>query len=164
MQGAALGVFTDALVRAALGEPLVKRPGTPRERWLAALTGPDGTCPDVPELREELETWRTSVTAADGAARVCFRLVEPATSPLDADTGADPSADVHTDGDGWRVELALQAADDPSLYVPAGRVWAGGPVAGLPRRPERELLAGLGRAVRLYPELDGRCARPRRAS
>ncbi|GGP16437.1 DEAD/DEAH box helicase [Nonomuraea glycinis] len=154
VQGAALGVFTDALVRAALGEPLVKRPGTPRERWLAALTGPDGTCPDVPELREELETWRTSVTAADGAARVCFRLVEPATSPLDADTGADPSADVHTDGDGWRVELALQAADDPGLYVPAGRVWGGGPVAGLPRRPERELLAGLGRAVRLYPELD----------
>ncbi|WP_336205471.1 SNF2-related protein [Nonomuraea sp. LPB2021202275-12-8] len=136
--GEALEVFADALVRAALDEPLVRRPGTPRERWLAALTGPDGACQDVPELREELSSWRASVLAADGAARVCFRLAEP----------ADADADV------WRVELALQAADDPSLYVPAAQVWGGEPVAGLPRRPERELLAGLGRAVRLYPELD----------
>ncbi|NUP76102.1 MAG: ATP-dependent helicase [Nonomuraea sp.] len=128
----ALEAFTDALVRQAAG-PLVTRPSTPQERWLAALTG-DPACPDVPELRAELERWRRSVTAAEGATRVCFRLLEPAGS------------------DDWRVELALQAADDPSLYVPATRVWAG--EKALPGRPERELLAGLGRAVRLYPELD----------
>ncbi|WP_219471600.1 DEAD/DEAH box helicase, partial [Nonomuraea rhizosphaerae] len=81
--------------------------------------------------------WRPAVTGPDGAARVCFRLLEP---------GA-------TD-DGWRVELALQAADDPSLYVPAAQVWDSEPVPGLSRHPERELLAGLGRAVRLYPELN----------
>ncbi|MFI7447520.1 DEAD/DEAH box helicase [Nonomuraea sp. NPDC049714] len=144
--GEALGAFADALVRAALGEPLVRRPGTPQERWLAALTGPDGACPDVPELRKELDAWRASVVAADGAARVCFRLVEPADAGTDAGAGGGSGE--------WRVEVALQAADDPSLYVPAGRVWAGEPVVGLPRRPERELLAGLGRAVRLYPELD----------
>ncbi|MEV3983397.1 DEAD/DEAH box helicase [Nonomuraea sp. NPDC049758] len=133
----ALEAFTDALVRQAVTTPLAApsaaAPATPRERWLAALTG-DPACPDDPGLREELDRWRAAVTAAEGATRVCFRLLEPAA------------------GDDWRVELALQAADDPSLYVPAARVWDG--EKGLPGRPERELLAGLGRAVRLYPELD----------
>ncbi|KAB8185733.1 ATP-dependent helicase [Nonomuraea phyllanthi] len=139
----ALEAFTDALVRQALTEPLVARARTPHERWLAALTGDANACPDVPELRQELERWHRSVAAAEGATRVCFRLLEPA---------AD---------DEWRVELALQAADDPSLYVPAARVWDGEPVTGLPGRPERELLAGLGRAVRLYPELDQALRGPR---
>ncbi|MFG1684222.1 SNF2-related protein [Nonomuraea sp. NPDC049269] len=219
--GAALDAFTDALVRAALGEPLVTSPRTGQDRWLAALTGDDDTCPDNPELRRELEEWRASVTAADGAARVCFRLLEPIddldrpastaladaalagttlagttlagtaltgtaltgtdraetdraeTTPAGTDLpvgtgraddtdGADRTGRAESDsraesvnsGRGWRVELALQAADDPSLYVTADRVWSGEPVTGLPRRPERELLAGLGRAVRLYPELD----------
>ncbi|MFG1710165.1 DEAD/DEAH box helicase [Nonomuraea sp. M3C6] len=133
----ALEAFADALVRQALTEPLVSTPRTLQERWLAALTGDDPSCPDVPELREELEKWQDSVAAAEGATRVCFRLQEP----------REPA-----DTDDWRVELALQAADDPSLYVPAARVWNG--EKGLPGKPERELLAGLGRAVRLYPELD----------
>ncbi|WP_214319820.1 DEAD/DEAH box helicase [Nonomuraea sediminis] len=132
----ALDAFTDALVRERLTEPLVARPKTLLDRWLAALSGPDPACVDLPELREDLAGWHAAVSAGDGAARVCFRLVEP------------PETD-----DPWRVELALQAADDPSLYVPARRVWSGEPVVGLPARPERELLAGLGRAVRLYPEL-----------
>ncbi|MEU4230486.1 DEAD/DEAH box helicase [Nonomuraea sp. NPDC026600] len=150
--GAALDAFTDALVRAALGEPLVTSPRTDQERWLAALTGDDDTCPDSPELRRELEEWRASVAAADGAARVCFRLLEPIDDLGHPDSaGRVESAD---SARGWRVELALQAADDPSLYVTADRVWSGEPVIGLPRRPERELLAGLGRAVRLYPDLD----------
>ncbi|MEU8246239.1 DEAD/DEAH box helicase [Nonomuraea sp. NPDC048916] len=134
----ALDAFTDALVRQALSEPLVSGPKTLEERWLSALTGADASCPDDPRLRAELETWRDAVTKAEGATRVCFRLLEP-TAP----TGGD-----------WRVELALQAADDPSLYVPASTVWSGEPIPGLRGRPERELLAGLGRAAHLYPDLD----------
>ncbi|MBB5784648.1 DEAD/DEAH box helicase [Nonomuraea jabiensis] len=132
----ALETFADALVRQALTEPLVVRPRTLHERWLAALTGAAPQCPDVPGLRQELERWHESVASAESATRVCFRLLEPA------------------DTEDWRVELALQAADDPSLYVPAAHVWSGEGVTGLPGRPERDLLAGLGRAVRLYPELD----------
>jgi hypothetical protein len=60
------------------------------------------------------------------------------------------------------VEFAIQSAEDPSLYLPATNVWAGETAPGLPRRPEETLLAGLGRAVRLYPQVDAalREARP----
>ncbi|MEU4512427.1 ATP-dependent helicase, partial [Nonomuraea wenchangensis] len=78
---AALETFADALVRQALTEPLVTGPATPRDRWLAALTGPDPSCPDVPELRAELAAWHDAAAAAEGAARVCFRLKEPAGDP-----------------------------------------------------------------------------------
>ncbi|MEV0586537.1 SNF2-related protein [Nonomuraea sp. NPDC050310] len=72
-------------------------------------------------------------------------IAEPATVP----TPPPPSR-----GDVWRVEFALQPADDPSLQIPAERIWAGEAVPGLAGRPGHELLAGLGRAVRLYPGLD----------
>ncbi|GAA2204773.1 DEAD/DEAH box helicase [Nonomuraea monospora] len=141
VQREALEEFTDALVRRALTTPLLtKPPRTPQDHWLAALSGDAATtataarCPDVPGLRRELERWHEAVATSEGATRLCFRLLEP------------------SENDDWRVELALQAADDPSLYVPAAQVWGG--VTGLPGKPERELLTGLGRAVRLYPELD----------
>ncbi|MFD9943387.1 DEAD/DEAH box helicase [Nonomuraea sp. NPDC059023] len=168
---AALDHFADAHVRAQVHEPLVARPRTLRDRWLAALTGPGASCPDVPELREALTGWYDAVAAADSSARVSFRLVEPSADADAGDAGSGSagsgsagsgSAGSGSD-DGWRVELALQAVDDPSLYVPADRIWRGEPLPGLPSRPERELLTGLGRAVRLYPDLDPalRVAEPR---
>nr|WP_253759266.1 DEAD/DEAH box helicase [Nonomuraea thailandensis] len=167
VQREALEAFTDAVVRRTLTEPLLARPPkTLQERWLAALTGDGTICPDVPELRRELERWHEAVTTSEGATRVCFRLLEPTGTSADAGAGDNPEADADADpsvradagvgagagADDWRVELALQAADDPSLYVPAAQIWGG--VTGLPGKPERELLTGLGRAVRLYPELD----------
>ncbi|MGW0479464.1 SNF2-related protein [Nonomuraea sp. NPDC003214] len=170
----ALDAFADTFARTALnarppqadtGTSTGTGTGTGRGRWLAALTSPgaassdtaspDATspgaaCPDDPDLRRALEEWRRSVESAEGATRVCFRLTEPVDPPASAGDGRDDAGGEHR----WRVELAVQAADDPSLYVPAGKVWGGGPVAGLPAGAERELLAGLGRAVRLYPELD----------
>ncbi|MEU7692355.1 DEAD/DEAH box helicase [Microbispora hainanensis] len=61
----------------------------------------------------------------------------------------------------WRVEFALQSAEDPSLYVPAPLVWAGESMPGLPGRPDETLLAGLGRAARLYPKIDDALRGPR---
>jgi hypothetical protein len=63
----------------------------------------------------------------------------------------------------WAVEFALQSADDPSLVLPAADIWdgavsgwGGGPGSSGPGigYPEEELLTGLGRASRLFPELD----------
>ncbi|MGI5148385.1 SNF2-related protein [Plantactinospora sp. CA-294935] len=58
----------------------------------------------------------------------------------------------------WRVEFALQAADEPSLVVGADRIWsARGDLRALARHlaaPQETLLTELGRASRLWPELN----------
>jgi hypothetical protein len=76
-----------------------------------------------------------------------------------AGIGGEDAADAGSGGGRvWAVEFALQSADDPSLVLPAAEIWAGavsgwgGPGIGY---PEEELLTGLGRASRLFPELDG---------
>ncbi|MFB9681786.1 DEAD/DEAH box helicase, partial [Streptosporangium vulgare] len=65
------------------------------------------------------------------------------------------------DGSPWRVEFAVQSAEDPSLYLPAPLIWAGETAPGLPARPEETLLAGLGRSARLYPEVEEALRGPR---
>ncbi len=94
---------------------------------------------EAAELAAELGAWRDGAVIPAGPVRTCFRLAEPATPE------ADP----------WRVEFALQSADDPSLMISAADVWAGdgaGLAAG--GDPVEELLAGLGSAARLFGELD----------
>ncbi|NBE85336.1 SNF2-related protein [Micromonospora rubida] len=152
--------------------------------WLAALTGAAGEFTAEPAalaaLRAELDDWQRD--AAGGAVRASFRLVEPAadllgdalTDPLD-DVSADPLDDAPTGARGpqeavagpagmppdaarWRVEFGLQAADEPSLIVDAGQVWRSPhtvpALAGRLDSPQETLLAELGRASRLWPELD----------
>ncbi|WP_328601167.1 DEAD/DEAH box helicase [Actinomadura physcomitrii] len=145
----ALVCLVDAAVRAALPGPVVggRRPGARSalpDRWAAALTGTDGSLPGVredqaQELAAALHGWFADAQALDQPVRTCFRLAEP-----------------DGDDDAWRLEFALQSADDLSVYVPAEEVWADG------GRAEERLLAGLGRAARLYPALDRalRHARP----
>lgn len=161
----ALDALADAAVRAALAETALARGVRPNgavPAWLAALTGPVREFAADPAgldtLRAELDAWQRD--AAGGAVRASFRLVGP---PADEVTEpvvvvpADAAATVATSGP-WRVEFGLQAADEPSLHVDAGQVWrAPGTVAGLAGRgddPQETLLAELGRASRLWPELD----------
>ncbi|GAB3942272.1 hypothetical protein GCM10027614_29030 [Micromonospora vulcania] len=71
----------------------------------------------------------------------------------DSLTGVDPV------GAGrWRLEFGLQAADEPGLHVDAGQVWRApqtlGGLAGRTASPQETLLAELGRASRLWPDLD----------
>ncbi|XVU30350.1 DEAD/DEAH box helicase [Actinoplanes sp. CA-054009] len=111
------------------------------DRWIAALTADDPTLPgarpaEERELRGALDAWLRAAHEANGPVRVSFRLFEP-----------------EPDTDEWGLEFALQSAEDPSLYLPAEEVWAGGRFPGLPARPDETLLAGLGRAVRLFPLL-----------
>jgi hypothetical protein len=115
--------------------------------WLAALTSPDGLLPAGTRpgpLAEALEAWDEVGTELPGAARAVFRLAEV--------RALDESQDDTGDGTRWRLEFLLQSTSDPSLLVPAERVWSGAAdrlIAG----PQEVLLAELGRAARVYPPL-----------
>ena len=165
--GGALDALADAAARARLPVSLLppRRGRTPArlpvaERLVLALTTTDARLEvatpqdeafwdEVAALAAELDAWRDSAQIPAGPVRTCFRLVEPADLP---------------DADPWRVEFALQAADDPSLMVSAADVWAGhgaafggfsdGAGASNGGDPVEELLAGLGAAARLYDEIE----------
>jgi superfamily II DNA or RNA helicase len=156
------------------------------ERFVLALTTADArvsvlTAQDEAEAAElagELDAWLDGAQIPAGPVRTCFRLVEPvavvaepvaadpvAAEPVAADPVAtDPVATdlvagdlVAADAAPWRVEFALQSAEDPSLMVPAADVWAGEHAAAFPGSADEaveELLAGLGAAARLFGELE----------
>ena len=155
----------DALAREALAGLPLRRAKAPRGKsdrtgrrpaadvWLAALAGDAGLSGDPTELARFHEQYRSWVSAADDPAtvdsfRICFRLDTPA----EADGG---EADERL----WRLEYLLQATDDPSLLVPAREVWRhrGSAAHFLNRRldnPQERLLAGLGRASRLFVPIE----------
>jgi SNF2 family DNA or RNA helicase/intein/homing endonuclease len=144
----ALTGLADAAVRGIVPHPLLAaRTGRVpdrlplAERWAAALAGPDPAVAREPgddprELTAELDAWASAARRPSGPLRVCFRLTEP---PED-----DP-------GGPWTVQFALQGTEDPSLYIPAAAIWTGEVTSVADA--EETLLTGLGRALRLYPEV-----------
>ncbi|WP_308016495.1 DEAD/DEAH box helicase [Jidongwangia harbinensis] len=163
---AALERLVDGLVRTRLAEAGVTLGGA---GWLAALTG-EATFDAPPDtlagLTDALDAWHAD--ASTGAAvRVCFRLShlhelepdEPDATGAPAETGGPGDA-----GDAWLLEFLLQPLDEPSLLVPAADVWRdrSAPLRRWTHHPQDRLLAGLGRAARLVPDLDAalRVARP----
>ncbi len=180
----ALDALGDAAARARLGRDpgfalLPARRGRRparvpvAERWAAALAGADAQVPvatpqddaEAAELAAALDQWRAAAQVPAGPVRTCFRLVEPyAADPGTADladlaTSATSAASAISDSpDTWTVGFALQSTDDPSLLLPAADIWsraaAGGWAAAGIGHPEEDLLAGLGTASRLFPELD----------
>ncbi|WP_053734643.1 DEAD/DEAH box helicase [Nocardia sp. NRRL S-836] len=143
---AALTTAVDEQVRARLGKvtlaPHRRGEQTTAEAWLAALTGDpefDADPVELYELREQLDRWRRSA-GNESPVRTCFRLRSP-----------EQRGD-----DEWAVEFLLQAVDEPSVLVPAHQVWFADD-AVLRRwipAPQEHLLADLGRASRLHPDLD----------
>ncbi|BFU47509.1 SNF2-related protein [Krasilnikovia sp. MM14-A1004] len=150
----ALDALVDGAARALLPERLLlgHRPGARAplaDRWAVALTAADPSLPGAPAaevaaLERALSAWLRAAHDANGPIRVSFRLVEPLPG-----------------NDDWRLDFALQSAEDPSLYLAAEELWAGGQLPGLPPRPDETLLAGLGRAVRLFPALHEALLAPR---
>jgi SNF2 family DNA or RNA helicase len=160
---AALESLTDVALRARFaGAPgfsllaahAAALPGPLTERWVAALTAETGMLEvgrDETALAAQLAfalwAWRDAAQEPPGPVRICFRLIEPPAA-------ASPSSQAAS----WRVQFALQATDDPSLLLPASDIWSGGTADGWAAAgisyPEDDLLAGLGRASRLFPELD----------
>ncbi len=178
----ALDALTDAAARASLtsqpGFALLparrgRRPARVpvAERWAAALTSvnpqvavmtPEDEA-EAASLAADLAAWRSVAQAPVGPVRTCFRLVEPAVTNPDVTnpdvTSSDvTSTEVPAADPPWAVEFALQSTEDLSLLLPAADVWSGASAGGWAmagiRHPEEELLAGLGRASRLFPELD----------
>ncbi|MEV4512190.1 DEAD/DEAH box helicase [Dactylosporangium sp. NPDC049525] len=156
-----LDTLVDAAARAVLPAATHRVPGL-AGAWLTALTGTDraihGPAAELDQLRADLLTWQAD--AVGGTVRACFRLTEP------PEPGTLEEALAGDDEPVWRLEFALQAADEPSLVVDAGTVWqAPGPLElsqwQVPA-PQETLLAELGRASRLYPALEDslRSARP----
>ncbi len=142
---------TDALVDAAVRRRLGPPPRSSTRTWTDALRGTARTFAatehEVAALARDLERWQAQAGGAS-AVRACFRLDEP-----------DDEDDEHR----WRLVLGLQASDEPSLVVDADEVWRGdGALARHTADAQEALLAELGRAVRLFPELTRalRTARP----
>jgi non-specific serine/threonine protein kinase len=145
----ALQGFVDGLVRAGLTEGGWR----PKHRALTALVAPDGkgkaSPADLAGLGDSLSGWaERAEPPAD--FRACFRLVPPPGEQ------AEP----------FRVDLLVQAVDDPSLLVSAAQVWKarGRTLRVLEHSfedPQERLLGALGRAANLYPELEGALRRPR---
>jgi superfamily II DNA or RNA helicase len=92
---------------------------------------------------------------------LCFRL----TFVEEFDDGGDGAApeglagvrvDDGPDASGWLVEFLLQPVAEPGLLVPAHDVWldASSPLFRWVDYPQDVLLEDLGRASRLWPELD----------
>jgi hypothetical protein len=138
------------------------------DRWAAALTVADGQLTEADgqltvaageaaqaaQLAFVLWAWQDAAQEPPGPVRTCFRLVEPPERARADDSPVDAG-----DAEGyWQVQFALQSTDDPSLLLPAADIWAGDTADGWAAAglsyPEDDLLAGLGRASRLFPELD----------
>jgi SNF2 family DNA or RNA helicase len=161
---AALCALVDAAARMMLPHGLdltpVRRGRRPKrlpavEGWLAALSTPDGRFDADPAeldaLAHGLQPWDEFAIGQTGPVRATFRLTE-----------VEPNA-VEPAASAWRLEFLLQSTEDPSLLVPAARVWADdGSLNRWLARPQELLLAELGRASRAYPALAAglRQARP----
>jgi SNF2 family DNA or RNA helicase len=170
----ALECLVDGCIRRSLaGERLAPpRHGrrTAGEAWLAALlvgdAAPSGAPAAMAALHGALSAWAGAQgPAAEGGIRTCFRLSAPGEG--DAAAGGAGSRAAAAAGEGpWRLDFLLQAADDPSLVVPAEEVWRTRGALKVLRRtlpePQERLLADLGRALRLFPPLEPalRGARP----
>jgi SNF2 family DNA or RNA helicase len=174
-----LDSFADSTVRSRLQAPLLparrgRRPAhiDLAERTVAALTTSDAritveTPQDAAEaqaLATSLAAWLAAAHLVAGPVRTCFRLAEPPEpDPADLAEWADsPPPDPARMTPMWRVEFALQSAEDPSLMLTAEDVWAGAGIGWLAgdEQPDELLLAGLGAAARLFPELEDALREP----
>ena len=133
-----------------------KSPAGVAGAWWSALWSADRQVKIPAAQRRELarlfDAWREWMgqlqRAVEATFRLCFRLEPPE---------VDPESSQVTSPD-WALRYMLQANDDPSLLVPAEKVWhaRGGILRILNRKFEgaqERLLAGLGLAARLFPPI-----------
>lgn len=154
----------DALARYWLAvsplEGRVRADASLPEKWVAALATEksafSGPILETRDLLKKVSDWIGNLTIQPDAVafRTCFRLEPPA-----GGSGEDRPGEQDNTEPAWQLQFLLQASDDPSLLVPASRVWqeGGSVLKFLNRRfanPQERLLADLGRAARLFPPLE----------
>jgi len=146
----------DCLVRKSLMQATllpVRRGRKPRlvplqQQFLQALISDesalDASEEEIEIFAKKLDSWTSELQpqAVDAPFRTCFRLEAPAES--------DQS---------WRLSFFLQSKEDRSLLVPASDIWRtkSGTLTLLQKRlknPQEQLLADLGRASRVFPDLE----------
>ena len=158
---AALDRLVDGLVRTRLAESGVRL----GDGWLAALTG-EPAFSAAPALTDELsgrlDDWHTGALAG-AAVRLCFRLSHLDVPEPDEPDAVDPDPAAVSGHAGWLLEFLLQAVDEPSALVTAADIWRDSyaPLRRWTNHPQERLLGGLGRAARLYPDLDAALHVPR---
>ncbi len=137
----------DACIRSwiPISEIKSKKPGL-SEAWFESLvTGEPikAHASGLKKLHDGIISWEAPIHEIEKSEfRTCFRLEPPA-----------PEANT------WNLRYFLQASNDPSLLVPAEKVWreSKDTLQFLNRKfdhPQEKLLADLGKASRLYPSIE----------
>ncbi|MFI5493763.1 DEAD/DEAH box helicase [Actinoplanes sp. NPDC051859] len=117
---------------------------------------------ELDAVADALDEWHAE--ASSGAAvRVVFRLSHLDDENTDEPDATGTQASTANGADAWLLEFLLQPLDEPSLLVAAADVWrdAVAPLRRWTHRPQERLIAGLGRAARLFGELDAALRMPR---
>ena len=118
------------------------------QQFLQALTarepGLKASSEELASFSSKMNSWTSELQpkTVEVPFRTCFRLETPA-----------------EDNESWRLGFFLQAKDDRSLLVPAEEVWRtkSSALTFLKKRlkdPQEQLLADLGRAARVLPQME----------
>ena len=125
--GQVVATLTDYLVRTtasgASSPPARsrKRFDSVHDSWLHALRSTEGVVREqaasLSQLATHIYEWQRPIAVLAGSSfRLCFRLEEPEDAAGTANASSHP----------WYVRYLLQPHDDPSLLVPADKVWGDG--------------------------------------
>ena len=140
-----LNLTADAFIRNLCFSVPVKKSKGVFEKWKKSIISSDSsfTVKDS-NFSEAYTKWIRDIGTLDPSApfRTCFKLEEP-----------------EGNGQDWSISFHLQANDDRSLLIPADIVWKerGKSLSFLKRRfehPQERLLEDLGKACRIYPDLE----------
>jgi non-specific serine/threonine protein kinase len=147
---------------------LLPRTGVPKTAnacfpaWMTSLSGASRPMPSVPEValqfRSELDDWYRLAANPGRLFRVAF-VVKPPEYAMDFEDDEGHEVERNSAKEAsWRVELALQADDDPEELMSADRIWTNRKNKAFAKDmgiedPAGVLRLGLDRAIEVCPEL-----------
>ena len=161
---AIISTTLDEAVRASLGSNIAGKkvdPANPHEIWLRSLVWPKGSLDmwhrEMTSLYPQVNAWGDSVKAVTSKPwKLFMRLEEPFVN-MESESSQNGIRLYPKEGK-WTLSWHMQSSRDPSLIIPAGRVWS--PDASyrlLFKRegsnPRKYMLMALGLVSSLIPSL-----------